>query len=87
MVKPLGRPQIAVSAGGLDAAVGIEQHRPHHSGVVAIGGVLEGFQPPALCDHVVVEHDHVVAVARVLQAAVDARGVSAVVSRELELQV
>ena len=68
VVEPLGRAQVAVCAGGLDAAVGVEQHRPHHAGVVAVGRVLERLEPAAVRDHVVVEHDHVVTVTGVAPA-------------------
>ena len=86
MVEPLRRPEVPVRAGGLDAAVRIEQHRPHDScAVLRVRGVLERLEPCPMTDDVVVEDDNVVARRRADDAAVHAGRVAAVFVREDDL--
>src|SRR4051795_12395432 len=60
MVEPLGRAEVAVRAGGLDAAIGVEQLGCGHADAVAlVGGLLEGLEPTAVGDDVAVEEDDV----------------------------
>ena len=54
-----------MGTGGLDASIGVDQHRPHHARVVVlVSGVLQRLEPVAMTDYVVVEDDHVVIPAR-----------------------